>query len=225
MRILICDAHTLFTEALKNLLEERGYDVLTSSTPQGAAELVRAGGVDIAVTELSFPSPLPSPRGDAVSAAAVAMLVNADPELRVIVLTAVTDPVRLREALTEGAVAIAHKVQPLAELFQVVDRVQAGEAVISGELMRAVINRAHTDEQALTAFLTVREREVLGRLMRGQSTRQIAESMGIAYSTARTHIQSVLDKLGVHSRLEAAALAARHQVRLSELKPADGADA
>jgi two-component system nitrate/nitrite response regulator NarL len=152
-------------------------------------------------------------------------LVNADAEVRVIVLTAVTDPVRLREALTEGAVAIAHKVQPLAELFQVVERVQAGEAVISGELIRAIINRAHADEQALMAFLTVREREVLGRLMRGQSTRQIAESMGVAYSTARTHVQSVLDKLGVHSRLEAAALAARYQVRLPELKPADGTDA
>ena len=225
MRILICDAHTLFTDALKSLLEVRGYDVLTSSTPQRAADLVRAGNVDIAITELSFPSPLPSPRGDAVNAAAVATLVNADPQLRVIVLTAVTDPVRLREALTEGAVAIAHKVQPLAELFQVVERVQAGEAVLSGELMRAVINRAHTDEQALTAFLTVREREVLGRLMQGQSTRQIAESMGVAYSTARTHIQSVLDKLGVHSRLEAAALAARYQVRLPDLRPADGADA
>jgi DNA-binding NarL/FixJ family response regulator len=225
MRIVICDAQTLFTEALKSLFEERGYDVVTSSTPQRAAEIVRAGGVDIAITELSFPSTSLSPRGDTANAAAVTTLVNADAEVRVIVLTAVTDPVRLREALTEGAVAIAHKVQPLAELFQVVERVQAGEAVISGELIRAIINRAHADEQALMAFLTVREREVLGRLMRGQSTRQIAESMGVAYSTARTHVQSVLDKLGVHSRLEAAALAARYQVRLPELKPADGTDA
>jgi two-component system, NarL family, nitrate/nitrite response regulator NarL len=53
---------------------------------------------------------------------------------------------------------------------------------------------------------------VLARLTRGESTRQIAHEMGVAYSTARTHIQSVLDKLGVHSRLEAAAFAARHQL-------------
>lgn len=221
MSILLCDAHTLFTEALESLLHEHGYDVVTSSSIQRAVELVRHGGVEIAITELAFPSS----RGDVVSnAAAVRAITSVDRAVRVIVLTAVTDPSQLRQALAEGAVAIAHKVQPLAELFQVIERVRAGEAVLSSELMRAVIDRPHSDEQSLASFLTTREREVLGRLMQGQSTRQIAESMGVAYSTARTHIQSVLDKLGVHSRLEAAAFAARHQVIFPEPKAADGSD-
>lgn len=222
MSILLCDPHTLFTEALKSLLEERGYDVATCSSPCRTAEIVRNGGVDIVITGLTFPGPDGEPTS---SVSVVRSVTEADRDVRVIVLTEVTDINLLQAALAEGAVAVTHKVQPLAELFQVIERVQAGEAVLSSELMRAVIGRTQSNEQSLASFLTTREREVLGRLVQGQSTRQIAESMGVAYSTARTHIQSVLDKLGVHSRLEAAAFAARHQVVFADPRADDGARA
>jgi two-component system, NarL family, nitrate/nitrite response regulator NarL len=142
----------------------------------------------------------------------VGAVVAADPQVRVIVLTASTDTAALQGAVAEGAVAVTHKAQPLADLFVVVERVHAGEAVLSGQLMRGAMSRAQSDQQSLARFLTAREREVLARLTQGESTREIARQMGVAYSTARTHIQSVLDKLGVHSRLEAAAFAARHQL-------------
>jgi DNA-binding NarL/FixJ family response regulator len=59
-------------------------------------------------------------------------------------------------------------------------------------------------------FMTPREREVLTRLVQGQSTVAIAREMGVAYSTARTHIQNVLTKLGVHSKLAAVTYAVRN---------------
>jgi DNA-binding NarL/FixJ family response regulator len=212
MKVLICDAHTLFAEALQNSFEQRGDEAVLSASPTTAAAVLARGAVDIVLTEIVFPDD-----GTYHSAAAgvVAHIVAVDPQVRVVVLTASSDGQALQDAVAEGAVAVAHKSQPLAELLAVLDRVQAGEAVLSGQLMRAAINRRHSSEQSLASFLTAREREVLTRLTRGESTREIARSMGVAYSTARTHIQSVLDKLGVHSRLEAAAFAARHQLNLA----------
>ncbi|MDQ1484450.1 MAG: two-component system, NarL family, nitrate/nitrite response regulator NarL [Actinomycetota bacterium] len=209
MRVVLCDPHALFTEALQSLFEQRGYEAHVTSSPQAAAQVVAAGGVDIVLMDLWFPGLDGREFG---SVGCVATVIAADPQVRVIVLTALTDSTILEAALAEGAVAVADKAQPLAELFLVVERVRAGEAVLSGQLMRAAMGRAHSSEQMLANFLTAREREVLARLTRGESTRQIAQDMGVAYSTARTHIQSVLDKLGVHSRLEAAAFAARHQL-------------
>jgi DNA-binding NarL/FixJ family response regulator len=60
--------------------------------------------------------------------------------------------------------------------------------------------------------LTAREREVLERLVSGERTQVIAAAMGVSYSTARTHVQNVLHKLGVHSRLEAVAFAMHHSL-------------
>ena len=71
-------------------------------------------------------------------------------------------------------------------------------------------------DERLIRFLTPREREVLERMVAGQATSTIAREMGVAYSTARTHIQSVLTKLCVHSKLEAVTFAARHGVTFSE---------
>jgi two-component system, NarL family, nitrate/nitrite response regulator NarL len=70
----------------------------------------------------------------------------------------------------------------------------------------------------LARFLSQREREVLQRLVRGEDTSSLARSMGITRYTARSHIQSVLTKLGVHSRMEAATMAVRHQL----VSPDDG---
>jgi DNA-binding NarL/FixJ family response regulator len=212
MKVLICEPHALFGEALQSSLEQRGYDAELSTSPTAAAAVLARGGVDIVLTEIVFPDGGGTDRYRTTPAGVVAHIVAVDPQVQVVVLTASSDSQALQDAVAEGAIAVAHKSQPLADLLAVLQRVQAGEAVLSGQLMRAAMNRNHSPEHSLASFLTAREREVLARLTRGESTREIARSMGVAYSTARTHIQSVLDKLGVHSRLEAAAFAARHQL-------------
>jgi DNA-binding NarL/FixJ family response regulator len=67
-----------------------------------------------------------------------------------------------------------------------------------------------TGARQLARLLTPREREALCHLVRGLDTSQLARAMGISWATARSHVQSVLTKLGVHSRLEAATVAVRH---------------
>lgn len=226
MKVVICDPHTLFAEALQNSFEQRGYEAVVTASAQTAAAAVARGGVDILLTEIVFPGEHAADGDRFDAASALAHIVAIDPQIRVVVLTASSDRQALQDAVAGGAVAVAHKSQPLAELFVVLERVQAGEAVLSGQLMRAAMNRNQSSEHSLASFLTAREREVLARLTQGESTREIALSMGVAYSTARTHIQSVLDKLGVHSRLEAAAFAARHQLNwiASTTEEASGRD-
>jgi DNA-binding CsgD family transcriptional regulator len=70
--------------------------------------------------------------------------------------------------------------------------------------------RPRSEAQRLAHYLTPREREVLTRLVRGENTATLARSMKITRSTARSHVQSVLTKLGVHSQREAVIAAARH---------------
>jgi two-component system nitrate/nitrite response regulator NarL len=70
--------------------------------------------------------------------------------------------------------------------------------------------RPRSEAQRLAHYLTPREREVLTRLVRGESTTTLARTMQITRSTARSHVQSVLTKLGVHSQREAVIAAARY---------------
>ena len=66
--------------------------------------------------------------------------------------------------------------------------------------------------QRLAEFLTTRERQCLQLLVDGQDTAQMAQQLGVSPATVRTHVQSLLTKLGVHSRLEAASLAVRYRL-------------
>jgi DNA-binding NarL/FixJ family response regulator len=89
------------------------------------------------------------------------------------------------------------------------DDSQPPPAVIWSKGARAALRSGSGLDGGPAQFLTEREWEALGRLVRGQSTAAIAGAMGVAVSTARTHIDAVLSKLGAHSRLEAVAYAVR----------------
>ena len=125
----------------------------------------------------------------------------------VVVLSGTVDAERCRRPSAAGATAFLRKDQPVAAVFDALDRIAAGRSVSAPPLPRP---RPHSDEygrvHALISYLTEREREVLLRLVEADSATEIARSMGVAPSTARTHLQNVLLKLGVHTRLQAVAL-------------------
>lgn len=210
MNVLLCDAHTLFSEALQRLFLQRGDEATVVPSPRLAVEVLHRAGdnVDVVLMDIAYPDD-----GDVrYDQDAVRIVSAAAAHPRIVVVTACADKRRLQDAVAAGAVAVALKSQPLGDLFTLIGRVVTGDAVLSRDLITGAISPARGGERPPESFLTAREREVLVRLTHGQSTRQIAHEMGVAYSTARTHVQSVLDKLGVHSRLEAVAYAARHQL-------------
>lgn len=207
MKILICDDHQLFAEALQVVLSRAGHEVVAVvTTPDAAVAEVARQEVDLCLLDLNFP------RGSGVEAAGG--IHAARPECRVVALTGSTDPALAASALEAGVLGFVQKSAQVAEVVRAVERVAAGEAIITPRQLSAVLAVRRpppvSDIARLASYLTAREREVLQRLVRGESTRALSKSMGIRYSTARTHVQSVLTKLGVHTRLEAAALAVRH---------------
>jgi two-component system nitrate/nitrite response regulator NarL len=113
------------------------------------------------------------------------------------------------------------KDQSIDQIADALDVVAAGGAVFDTGLHRGMASRrqAQRSTQPLER-LTPREREILARIVDGQSTKQMARAMSITIGTAGIYVRNVLTKLGVHSRLQAAALASR-QGLLDQLRPGE----
>jgi len=138
------------------------------------------------------------------------------PQVAVVVLGPVPSPRGIAAAFAAGASGYVRHDERIEGVERAMIKARAGEAAVAPQLLQGafteLLNPAlHPDDegQRLLRMLTPREIEVLIRVAEGEDTRLIAVGMNIAPSTARTHVQRVLMKLGVGSRLEAAALAAR----------------
>lgn len=200
MRIIVCDDHRLFAEALATVLESAGHEVRTATVPADAVAAVRREPFDIAVMDFYFPAV-------GTSLEACRAIRESSPDTAVLILTADIPESAVRDGIGCGVAGFSRKDQDVAHLLDAIERIGRGHAVIDPKLLQRAFAPDASPEATLLRFLTPRELEVLERLVHGESTRQIAAAMFITYSTARTHIQSVLTKLGVHSRLEAAAFA------------------
>jgi len=206
VNLVICDDHELFAEALATLLCRRGHHVVaTAPRPAAAVESVGQVDVDICIMDLLFP--------DDSGIDGTRRVREASPPTKVLVLTGAEDDDAAAAAVEAGACAVVPKHSEASMLLDAIDRAGRGEAILPFEVLdRAIHERARTaDPVALQAsFLSAREREVLELLVEGCNTEGVACRLNVTISTARTHVQNVLVKLGCHSRLEAVALAVGH---------------
>jgi DNA-binding NarL/FixJ family response regulator len=140
----------------------------------------------------------------------VAWLADAQPECPIVLIAEAEDGELLAEALESGASGFLCEGGELDDVVAGVRAVYRGETVVPpamlGRLLSHLIRRRRQWREALrrTSCLTQREREVLALIAEGADTATIATTLVIAHHTARTHVQRVLTKLGMHSRLEAA---------------------
>jgi two-component system nitrate/nitrite response regulator NarL len=190
--VLICDDHRLFAESLALALERRGYDVTHVPDPRSAVSAVRQCRVDVCILDRHFPA------ADGLDA--IAPLREAAPGMRIVVLSGTGSHEVQRRAEAEGAEFVS-KDQPMRELVAVAE---GGCGPYPSSAPPPV---PPAWETAVARSLTGREREVLARMVAGQGTKPMARELGITYATARSHIQSILTKLNVHSKLEAVAYA------------------
>jgi two-component system nitrate/nitrite response regulator NarL len=206
-RVLLCDDHVVFADALAMAVAASGYEVVgVTRTVAEALAQARATQPDVVVMDLHFEH---GPDG----LTGVRALTGASPAPRVLLLSGAVDGRVLTEAVEAGADGVVSKADPLETVLTAVQRVAEGSFYADPELLRRSLrpSPADLDQVHLAAqFLTPREREVLGRLVQGSSTRDLAEAMGVGVATVRTHVQSVLNKLGVRSRLEAVTVAVAH---------------
>ena len=204
MLIVLCDDHVLLVEALASLLRSAGHTVLTAGSPDVGAQLVAVHRPDVCVMDVGFP--------DGSGLEALGRIRECCPDSKVLMLSAADDADTIASAVDLGAAGYVGKDVGVTDIIRAVERVHDGETVLGPKVARTLARRTEVDPDDihwLVAFLTKREREVLRRIVMGQSTVEMSRSMSISRSTARTHVQNVLQKLGVHSRLQAVAAVTR----------------
>ncbi|MFB6837109.1 LuxR C-terminal-related transcriptional regulator [Streptomyces sp. NPDC056361] len=210
VRLVVVDDHRLLAEALASALKLRGHRVLAAAAPvAAAADLVVGRGPEVCLLGTAAPA---APGAFDV----VARIKRERPQVAVVVLGPVPSPRGIAAAFAAGASGYVRHDERIEGVERALVKARAGECAVAPALLQGAFAEllhpaAQPDDEAqrLLRMLTQREVEVLVRVAEGEDTRLIAAGMGIAPSTARTHVQRVLMKLGVGSRLEAAALAAR----------------
>jgi two-component system nitrate/nitrite response regulator NarL len=194
-------------DSLTTILTQLGHDVVAAvSTHAALCDVLHATQPDVLIMELRL--------GDVEAVDILDDLVARCPQTRFVILTGDREPASLHAVLAAGASGYVHKTQSMSVLLQGLERVVAGQIVIEASFVRLTPAGEGTpsasDVRRLAAYLTPRERQCLAMLTAGRDTTTIAATLGVSTTTVRSHIQSVLTKLGVHSRLEAASVAARH---------------
>jgi two-component system nitrate/nitrite response regulator NarL len=201
MRIVICDDHRLLAEALKTMIERAGHTVVAIAvTPAGGLLAVERHRPDVLLLDLTFPE------GDPLATARD--VVARHPGTRVVVLTGSESVGPLHDALTIGVAGYLRKDQQIDHLVAILERCTRGEQVVDEVVMQRLTRsvRERKEHRTLLGDLTKREREVGDLLTEGLNTAQMVERLGISECTVRTHVQGILGKLGVHSRVEAVPL-------------------
>lgn len=208
MQVLICDDHLLLAELLAKVLTSHGHQVVVTIDPEKAVEAAANEGVDVCLMDLGFPAQVSSD-GPGPSIDAIRRLHEAG--TRVVVLSGSSNE-RLRQAAFEaGASDVLLKGEPIDAVIDAVEQAngRSRRRPLVGTPARGPQewNRA-----SLADFLTERERAVLEGLVHGESTVALAARLGVRPGTARTHVQNLLGKLCVHTRLEAVSLAVEHHL-------------
>ena len=138
-----------------------------------------------------------------------------DPNVKVLMLTSFANDEALLASVMAGASGFVLKQIRLDGLIRAIRAVAAGETLISEGETRAVVSRLERGKHLLhdsrLATLTGREERVLGLIAEGRTNRQISETLGLAEKTVKNYLSSILGKLEVQRRAEAAAYFARHQ--------------
>lgn len=201
MRVLLCDRHRLFAESLGHVLTTLGHEVFIAASPEEAQQLAATTPVDICFMELDF--------GIHRVVSAITALRTTVPPTQVVMLSSIDDPALLTPVLIAGAAGAVSKAADLETVLGALTRVVSSGAPQRRGWAPAQRTARQSVDRRGPYDLTPRELEVLDRLVVGEGTAAVASGMGVRHATARTHIQHVLDKMGVHSRLEAVAHAVR----------------
>jgi DNA-binding NarL/FixJ family response regulator len=210
IRVLIIDDHLMFADALRLLLA--GEDDIEMAAPVSTAEeafqILGNLRPHVVLMDIDLPGI------DGIEATRI--LRQRQPQTKVVVLTAYRQLDVIAAAIDAGASGYVPKTQAAEELVSVIRRASTGEMVLPSRDIADIMDRLRrlreirTDAGQLLSRLTFRELEVLQSIADGKSTAQIAQSMSISPRTVRSHVKSILAKLGVHSKLEAVTMAFRY---------------
>lgn len=199
-RILVVDDHAVVREGLVALLQRQSDLQVVAEAADGASaiRLYRQHQPDMVVLDLRLPD---------LDGAEVTAAIRAEfPQARLLVLSSFDGDEDIYRALKAGARAYVLKDSSREELLAAVRSVAAGQRRISGPVAERLAERVEGSE------LTTRELAVLRQIVSGRSNKQIATVLAISEGTVKTHVKSILAKLDVADRTEAAVAALRRGI-------------
>jgi DNA-binding NarL/FixJ family response regulator len=206
IRVLVVDDHQMFAESLARLLsEEPDIDVVGSAHDgERAVSLARALMPDVVLIDFQLPD-----RDGAQVAADIKLHA---PDAMIVMLTGASDDRVLLAAIDAGCSGFLTKDNAARDVVEAVRGAAAGEALISPTLLARLLPKLQRSYRPVGADLTDREREVLHGLAAGKSNKAIAADLHLSVNTIRNYVQSLLMKLGAHSKLEAVSTAVRQGI-------------
>lgn len=214
IKILIADDHFLFREGLARILNDAPEMRVVATVASGEDALVRAGEFkpEVVLMDVNMPG--------IGGVEATRRLREHHPQMQVLMLTVSEKEEDLFAAIRAGARGYLLKNMNTAQVVAAIEHVHAGEAIIAPtmavKLLTEFATRApHIASAANTEELSEREREVLQLVARGMSNKEIAAQLALSPHTIKAHLRSILDKLHLRSRTEAAAWAARRGINPS----------
>ncbi|MGQ0433996.1 MAG: response regulator transcription factor [Microthrixaceae bacterium] len=200
IRVLVVDDHPVFVASLARVLaDEDDIEVVAAVDTAAGALAALDGTVDVVLADFRL--------GDTTGVQLTRAILEQQPDVRVVMLTASHDDVVLADALDAGCSGFVTKSESLDTVLAAVRGAAAGEAVITPALLARLLPRLAGRPRGRNPDLTAREREVLQLIARGGTNADIAEALVLSIDTVRNHVSSILAKLGVHSKLQAAAVA------------------
>ena len=211
IKVIIIDDHTLFREGLQRLLVRHEIDVVSSvSNGEDGIKSIKKLEPDIVLLDLRMPN---------VNGIDVLKNIREhNKSLPVVMLTTSDDEKDLIEAFRNGASGYLLKDMEPDDLVVALRDVLKGETIVAPNLVQILAKFHQGDDTEinitnLIATLTPRESEILELLAEGQSNKLIAKNLGISDGTVKLHVKSILRKLEIHSRVEAAVIAVEHGLK------------
>lgn len=211
LRIIIVDDHEVVRLGLRALLERQpGFTVVDeASNAKEAVQKALLHRPEVVVLDIRLPG------GSGIDACRE--IVAAAPEVKVIMLTSFAEDDMLFEAIAAGAAGYVLKQIGGDDLVRAIEAVGRGEALLDSALTQRVFARVREaqrkDEQSAFSQLTEQEMRVLGLVAEGKTNREIAQQLFLGEGTVRNYVSSILSKLALTNRAEAAAYAVQHNIR------------
>lgn len=206
-RILLADDHALVRRGLRLILEtEPGFEIVgEASDGAEAVRLATAGGVDLAILDISMPS--------LTGIQAARHITERTPEVRILMLSMYDNEQYFFEALRSGASGYVLKSVADRDLIEACRSTMRGESFLYpgaiAALIRDFLRRGRSEEPTAEDLLTPREVQITKLIAEGNSSREIAAELVISAKTVERHRANILQKLGMRDRLELTRFAIR----------------
>ncbi len=213
IKLVIVDDHALFRRGLMMVLQQEEDIEMVGEAGDGteAVKIVTEAMPDVVLMDVKMP------RGGGIEA--TAQIKSLAPHTKIIMLTISDEEVDLYDAIKAGASGYLLKEIPIEEVPSAIRAVHAGQSMISPSMaskllteFATIVKKSDEKPAAATPRLTDREMEVLRLVAKGRNNRDIAKELFISENTVKNHIRNILEKLHLHSRMQAVVYAVREKL-------------